>query len=147
MGQLLKNFTLKASYYFYAYNLFWTVTMLRMHKDMVNKSVSDYIEDYSTIIVPAILWITLLAICIFDILLPLIILMVIFLFPMYIISSVTENKCINGHTWIKDGEHRVYEHYSDKQFTYYLVADFKCSVCGIKKEEDLEKYNQQGHWK
>ena len=128
MGQLLKNFTLKASYYFYAYNLFWMVIMLRIHIDMVHKSVSDYIEDFSTTIVPAILLITLWVICIFEISLPLVILMVIFLFPIYIILSVTESKCINGHTWIKVGEHKVYEPWSDKQFMSYTVADFKCSV-------------------
>ena len=61
MGQLLKKFTLKMSYHFHAcqVQVFWMVTMLRTHIDMVNKSVSDYIEDYSTILVPAILLITL----------------------------------------------------------------------------------------
>ena len=150
MGQLLKKFALKI-YYFYAYRLFWMVIMLRIHIDMVHKSVSDYIEDYSTIIVPAILLITLWMICIFEISLPLIIFMVIFLFFIYLLS-LTESKCINGHTWIKVGEHNVSEPWSDKQFITYSVADFKCSVCGMKKEETVEsiekrnRINEEKKW-
>lgn len=61
-----------------------------------------------------------------------------------------ESVCIGGipHTWIKVGEHKVSEPWSDKQFITYLVADFECSGCGMKKEEEVEKEKYQTrHWR
>ena len=151
MGQLLKN--LKVSYHFYAYRVLWMVIMIRKHIDMVLKSVSDYIVHYCTTTGFAILLISLWAIYFFEISL----LQIIFISPfifiillyIYCYSGVTESVCIGGvpHTWIKDGEHGVSEPWSDKQFITYWVADFKCSVCGIKKEEEVEEDKQQGIWK
>ena len=68
---------------------------------------------------------------------------VIVLFLIYIkyILNVTESECVIGgpHTWIKAGEREVTEPWSDKQHITYLVADFKCSFCGMKKEEVVER--------
>jgi len=68
-------------------------------------------------------------------------------------SSLAESKCISGgHTWIKVGKHNVSEPWSDKQFITYSVADFKCSVCGMKKEETVEsiekrnRINEEKKW-
>ena len=69
--------------------------------------------------------------------------------------SVTESECIGGvpHTWIKVGEHNISEPWSDKQFITYSVADFKCSVCGMKKEETVEsiekrnRINEEKKWR
>lgn len=69
------------------------------------------------------------------------IVIVLFLISIKYALNLTENGCVTGgpHTWIKVGEHEVVEPWSDKQHIIYLVADFKCSVCGMKKEKVVER--------
>lgn len=105
---------------------------------------SDDIAHFSTAIGFAILLITTFVICLFEISL-IVILFLIYLIYIYIyveyISDVIESKgtreCISRghHTWIEAGRHQVVEPWSDKQNMTYWVTDFKCSVCGMKKEE------------